>query len=310
MLALCVAALVIGMVVAALITRQIIRSLGAEPAAVKELAEAVGRGELFHQVRLRPGDVDSIMATLAKMTETLRATVTGVRRAAEGVADTSNKIAQGNQDLSARTEQQAASLEKTAASMDQLGSTVKQNAGNAQQANQLAQGAQQGALKGGELVGQVVETMKGINEGSRRISDIIGLIDSIAFQTNILALNASVEAAREIKNLITASVDRVEQGTALVDEAGATRDDIVSAIKRVTDIMGEISTASAEQSRGVTQVSVAVAEMDQATQQNAGQAEQGAAHSESLRVQAQELVQAVAAFRLEQERTGLVASRA
>lgn len=329
MLALCVAALVIGVVVATVITRQIIRSLGAEPAEVKSLAEAVGRGELYHEVRLRPGDRDSIMATLAGMTGTLRNTVTGVRRAAEGVADTSDKIAQGNQDLSSRTEQQACALEQTAASMDQLGSTVKQNADNAQQANQLAQGAQQVALKGGEVVGQVVETMKGINEGSRRISDIIGVIEGIAFQTNILALNASVEAARageqgrgfavvasevrnlaqrssaaahEIKNLITESVERVERGTALVDRAGATMDDIVSSIKRVTDIMGEISTASAEQSQGVNQVSVAVAEMDRATQQNAGQVEESAAFSESLRVQAQELLQAVAVFRLDQER--------
>jgi methyl-accepting chemotaxis protein len=237
----------------------------------------------------------------------------------------SAEIAQGNEDLSVRTEQQASALQETAASMEQLGSTVRQNADNARQANQLALGASTVAVKGGEVVGQVVDTMKGINDSSRRIADIIGVIDGIAFQTNILALNAAVEAARageqgrgfavvagevrslaqrsaeaarEIKSLIHASVERVEQGTLLVDRAGATMGEIVTAIRRVTDIMGEISSASEEQSAGVSQVGQAVSQMDRATQQNAALVEQNAAAAESLRAQAQQLAEALAVFEL------------
>ena len=227
--------------------------------------------------------------------------------------------------MSQRTEQQSAALEKTAASMEQLSSTVKQNADNAKQANQLALCASTVAIKGGEVVGQVVQTMKGINDSSKKIADIISVIDGIAFQTNILALNAAVEAARageqgrgfavvasevrslagrsadaakEIKSLINASVERVEQGTALVDQAGTTMTEVVSSIKRVTDIMGEISSASVEQSAGVAQVGEAITQMDQATQQSAALVEESAAAAESLKVQAQQLVQAVAVFKL------------
>jgi methyl-accepting chemotaxis protein len=251
--------------------------------------------------------------------------VSNVRIGSEGVATASAEIAQGNNDLSARTEQQASSLEETAASMEELSATVKQNADSARQANQLAAQASTVAVQGGDVVGQVVETMKGINDSSRKISDIISVIDGIAFQTNILALNAAVEAARageqgrgfavvasevrslagrsaeaakEIKNLINASVERVEQGTVLVDKAGVTMAEVVSAIRRVTDLMGEISAASNEQSAGVSQVGEAVISMDQVTQQNAALVEEMAAAASSLKSQANDLVQIVAVFDL------------
>lgn len=241
------------------------------------------------------------------------------------MASASAQIAQGNHDLSARTESQASALEQTASSMEELSATVRQNADNARQANQLAQNASTVAVEGGEVVGRVVDTMKGINESSRKISDIIGVIDGIAFQTNILALNAAVEAARageqgcgfavvasevrslagrsaeaakEIKGLINDSVLRVEQGTALVDQAGVTMTEVVSSIRRVTDIMGVISAASNEQSLGVAQVGEAITQMDQATQQNAALVEEMAAAAGSLKSQAQELVQTVAVFKL------------
>jgi methyl-accepting chemotaxis protein len=266
-----------------------------------------------------------LMAALRDMQDALSQVVRTVRGNAESVATASAQIAQGNQDLSQRTEEQASALEQTAASMEQLGSTVRQNSDNARQANQLAQSASSVAVQGGEVVGEVVQTMKGINDSSRRIADIIGVIDGIAFQTNILALNAAVEAARageqgrgfavvasevrslaqrsaeaakEIKTLITASVEQVEQGTALVDKAGSTMQEVVGSIRRVTDIMGEISAASTEQSAGVAQVGDAVSQMDQVTQQNAALVEESAAAAESLRGQAQQLVQAVALFKL------------
>jgi methyl-accepting chemotaxis protein len=249
-----------------------------------------------------------------------------VRHGSEGVATASAEIAQGNNDLSARTEQQASALEQTAASMEELGTTVKHNAESAHHANQLAQSASTIAVDGGNVVAQVVETMRDINESSRKIMDIISVIDGIAFQTNILALNAAVEAARageqgrgfavvasevrslagrsadaakEIKRLIHASVARVEHGSALVDQAGATMTEVVSSIKRVTDIMGEISAASSEQSNGVAQVGEAVTHMDQATQQNAALVEQMAAATSSLKSQALDLVRLVDAFKVD-----------
>ncbi|MEO8057824.1 MAG: methyl-accepting chemotaxis protein [Burkholderiales bacterium] len=308
-----------------MLARSIGRQLGGEPAEAAALARSVAEGDLTTHIQLKNGDTTSLMAQLSTMQASLAKVVSNVRQNSEGVATASSQIAQGNQDLSQRTEEQASALEETAASMEQLGSTVRQNADNAKQANQLAMGASTVAIKGGEVVGQVVETMKGINDASKKISDIIGVIDGIAFQTNILALNAAVEAARageqgrgfavvasevrslaqrsaeaakEIKNLINASVERVEQGSALVDQAGVTMSEVVSAIKRVTDIMGEISSASTEQSAGVAQVGEAVTQMDQATQQNAALVEESAAAAESLKVQAQQLVQAVAVFRL------------
>ena len=292
-----------------------------------EVAGAVAAGDLSHQIHVQGQDETAqLLVALQEMQTSLRTVVGHVRQSAEGVATASAEIVQGNNDLSSRTEAQASALQQAAASMEQLGSTVAQNAENAKQANQLAQGASTIAVRGGEVVGQVVETMKGINDSSKKIADIISVIDGIAFQTNILALNAAVEAARageqgrgfavvasevrslaqrsaeaarEIKSLIGVSVQRVEQGTVLVDQAGGTMTEIVASIRRVTDIMGEISAASIEQHNGV-QVGQAVSQMDQATQQNAALVEQSTAASESLSGQAQQLLQAVAAFRFTQ----------
>ncbi len=267
------------------------------------------------------------MASTKTMQDNLARVVGAVRVNAESVATASAQIAAGNNDLSARTEAQASALQETAASMEELGATVKQNADNARQANQLALQASGVAVDGGEVVSQVVDTMRGINESSRKIADIISVIDGIAFQTNILALNAAVEAARageqgrgfavvasevrslaqrsagaakEIKSLINASVERVEHGTTLVDKAGTTMQEVVASIRRVTDIMGEISAASGEQQAGVGQITEAMGQMDRATQQNAALVEESAAAAESLRAQALQLVEAVAVFKLEQ----------
>ena len=327
-LALLGAALVLGATLATVITRHLLRQLGGEPATAVALAKAVAEGDLSSTVTLRPGDRASLLAMLQAMQTSLAQAVADVRRGSDHVAHASGEIAQGNQDLSGRTEQQASELQQTASTMEELGSTVRNNADNARQASQLAQGASTVAVQGGEVVGRVVETMKGINESSRRIADIIGTIDGIAFQTNILALNAAVEAARageqgrgfavvagevrnlaqrsaeaakEIKSLIGTSVERVEQGSALVDQAGVTMQEVVASIRRVTDIVGEISAASSEQSSGVAQVGQAITRMDQGTQQNAALVEQSAAAAESLKTQAQQLVKAVAVFKLGQD---------
>jgi methyl-accepting chemotaxis protein-1 (serine sensor receptor) len=270
-------------------------------------------------------ELGHLLVSLRSMQDNLIAVVSRVRQGSESVSNASAEVAQGNQDLSARTESQASALEETAASMEELSSTVKQNAENARQANQLAQSASTVAVQGGEVVTQVVDTMRGISDSSRKIAEIINVIDGIAFQTNILALNAAVEAARageqgrgfavvagevrslagrsaeaakEIKQLISDSVTRVDQGTRLVDEAGAKMQDIVASIRRVTDIMAEISAASSEQSQGVAQIGEAVTNMDQTTQQNAALVEEMAAAAGSLRGHAQDLVQAVSVFKL------------
>jgi len=289
-------------------------------------AQRIGEGDLSQNLPQDGKDeIGHLMQALAKMQASLANVVHDVRQGSESVSTASAEIAQGNQDLSSRTESQASALEETAASMEELSSTVKQNADNARQANQLAVSASQVAEQGGAVVAEVVDTMRGINEASRKIADIISVIDGIAFQTNILALNAAVEAARageqgrgfavvasevrslagrsaeaakEIKALINASVERVETGSTLVDKAGATMADVVTSIKRVTDIMGEISAASTEQSLGVGQVGEAVIQMDQVTQQNAALVEEMAAAASSLRSQAQALVQTVAVFKL------------
>jgi methyl-accepting chemotaxis protein len=290
------------------------------------VAQAIAEGDLQVSIPVAGKDeTGQLLLALRGMQASLVKVIAQVRRGSEGVATASAEIAQGNNDLSSRTENQASALEQTAASMEQMGATVKQNADSARQANQLAMNASTVAVEGGEVVGQVVETMKGINESSRKISDIISVIDGIAFQTNILALNAAVEAARageqgrgfavvasevrslagrsadaakEIKALISASVERVEQGTHLVDKAGATMTEVVSSIRRVTDIMGEISAASTEQSTGVQQIGEAVSQMDRVTQQNAALVEQMAAAASSLKSQAQELVHVVSVFKL------------
>jgi methyl-accepting chemotaxis protein len=290
------------------------------------VVRAVASGDLAIEFNAEgTNETAQLLKALHEMKTRLAAIVGEVRGNAESVATASAQIAQGNADLSSRTEQQASALQQTAASMEQLGATVRQNADNAQQANQLALGASNVAVQGGEVVGQVVDTMKGINDSSKKIVDIIGVIDGIAFQTNILALNAAVEAARageqgrgfavvagevrslaqrsaeaakEIKSLISTSVERVEQGSALVDRAGATMQEVVSSIRRVNDIVAEISAASTEQSGGVAQVGQAVAQMDQATQQNAALVEESAAAAESLRSQAKHLIDSVAVFRL------------
>ena len=307
------------------LVRSIARQLGCEPGEAAELARSVAAGDLSAQVNVKPGDTTSLIAHLRAMQASLAKVVGNVRQSSESVATASAQIAHGNNDLSQRTEEQAAALEETAASMEQLGATVKHNAENARQANQLALGASTVAARGGSVVAQVVDTMKGINDSSKKIADIISVIDGIAFQTNILALNAAVEAARageqgrgfavvasevrslagrsaeaakEIKSLIAASVERVARGTTLVDQAGVTMTEVVASIKRVTDIMGEISAASTEQSAGVSQVGDAVSQMDQVTQQNAALVEESAAAAESLTQQAQQLVQVVAVFKL------------
>jgi methyl-accepting chemotaxis protein-1 (serine sensor receptor) len=323
--ALALASVVIGVVIAVRITRSLIARLGAEPAELAEAAERVARGDLT-TVGSRTAPAGSVMASMEAMRTALVDIVAEVRGGAETIATASAQIAQGNQDLSTRTEHQASALQETAASMEQLGTTVRQNAEHAQQANQLALGASGVAEAGGNVVAQVVATMRGIDESSRRIADIIGTIDGIAFQTNILALNAAVEAARageqgrgfavvagevrnlarraadaarEIKTLITDSVERVGEGSALVDRAGTTMNEVVGSIRRVTTLVGEISNASNEQSAGVSQVGEAVGQMDHVTQQNAALVEESAAAAESLRQQAMRLVDAVAVFRLE-----------
>jgi methyl-accepting chemotaxis protein len=289
-------------------------------------AQRIAEGDLTQEIHSEGRDeAAQLLQALKHMQGNLTKIVTQVRMGSEGVATASSEIAQGNHDLSARTESQASALQQTAAFMEQLSSTVKQNADNARQANQLAQNASAVAVRGGEVVALVVDTMKGINDSSRKIADIISVIDGIAFQTNILALNAAVEAARageqgrgfavvasevrslagrsaaaakEIKQLITDSVNRVEQGTMLVDEAGVTMNEVVTSIQRVNDIMGEISAASSEQSIGVSQVGEAVTQMDQVTQQNAALVEEMAAAASSLQSQSDELVHTVAVFTL------------
>ena len=316
------ASLVLGLLFAVWATRSITTPVQ----RAVEAAEEISKGNLALRIEAQGKDEAArLLRALSEMQESLSRIVGHVREGSQSVAVASSEIASGNNDLSARTEQQASALQQTAASMEQLNSTVRQNADNARQANQLAMSASTVAVQGGEVVGQVVETMKGINDSSRKISDIIGVIDGIAFQTNILALNAAVEAARageqgrgfavvasevrslagrsaeaakQIKTLINDSVERVEHGTSLVDQAGTTMTEVVGAIKRVTDLVGEISAASNEQSQGVSQVSEAVTQMDQVTQQNAALVEEMAAAASSLNNQAQDLVDTVAFFKL------------
>lgn len=315
-------ALLVGAFFGLVLTRSIVQPLR----HASDSAQAIREGDLSQAINIDGADeATELLTSLQSMQANLATVVSSVRAGSDSVAISSAEIAQGNHDLSARTESQASALEQTAASMEELGATVKQNADNAHEANQLAQNASTVAAKGGEVVSKVVDTMAGINTSSKKIADIISVIDSIAFQTNILALNAAVEAARageqgrgfavvasevrslagrsadaakEIKTLINDSVERVAQGSALVDQAGATMTEVVSSIRRVTDIMGEISSASSEQSAGMAQVGEAVNQMDQVTQQNAALVEEMAAAASSLKSQAQALVQTVAVFRV------------
>ncbi|XHO03721.1 Methyl-accepting chemotaxis protein II [Ralstonia syzygii] len=295
---------------------------------IRDAMDDIGSGSGDLTKRL-PADGQDEVAQIARsfnaFADKLTAVLQQIRLGSDSVRSAAQEIAAGNADLSQRTEQQASSLEETASSMEELTSIVKQNADNARQASTLAVNASDIAVKGGEVVGRVVETMAGINDSSKKIADIIGVIEGIAFQTNILALNAAVEAARageqgrgfavvasevrslaqrsagaakEIKALIHDSVERVSNGTALVDQAGVTMGEIVEAVKRVTDIMGEISSASEEQSSGIEQVNQAVNQMDEVTQQNAALVEQAAAAAESLEEQARNLNDAVGSFRL------------
>ena len=321
-----IGAIVLGVLLAALFGAALIRSTTRSLRHAVDISNGIAQGDLNQSVRPDGKDeVAQVLMALAQMQTNLAQVVSHVRSGSESVATASAQIAAGNHDLSSRTEQQASALEQTAATMEELSSTVKQNADNARQANQLAVSASSVAVQGGAVVAQVVDTMKGINDSSKKISDIISVIDGIAFQTNILALNAAVEAARageqgrgfavvasevrslagrsaeaakEIKRLINASVEQVEQGSSLVDQAGVTMGEVVAGIKRVTDLMGEISAASNEQSQGVSQVGEAVTQMDQVTQQNAALVEEMAAAASSLKAQAQELVGTVAVFKL------------
>lgn len=319
-------AVLLGIVTAALISRSILRQLGGEPSAAQEMAAQIAEGNLTVSVRVAPGDRTSLMASLEAMREKLTSIVSGIKTSAESISVAAGEIAQGNQDLSQRTEEQAASLQQTAASMEELTSTVRNNTDNAREGSTLASAASATAASGGEVVQQVVATMQDISSSSMKVTEIISVIEGIAFQTNILALNAAVEAARagedgrgfavvagevrtlaqrsataakEIKDLIEASVSHVTNGSQLVENAGQTMGEVVRSVKQVTDIMGEIASASSEQTKGIEQVNVAVTQMDEVTQQNAALVEQAAAAAQAMSDQAESLRAAVSIFRVD-----------
>ncbi|HEU4852152.1 MAG TPA: methyl-accepting chemotaxis protein [Telluria sp.] len=325
MLFLGLAAVLAGIAAAWAITRGLLRQLGAEPDYTARIAGSIANGDLSIAIDTHESDKDSLLVEMKEMRDSLVDIVGQVRTGTETIGTASREIAAGNIDLSSRTEMQASALEKTASAMEELTSTVKQNADNAREANQLAAQASDVARKGGDVVSQVVDTMGSINTSANKIVDIIGVIDGIAFQTNILALNAAVEAARageqgrgfavvasevrnlaqrsaaaakEIKTLIGDSVEKVERGSKLVGQAGVTMDEVVSSVKRVTDIMSEIADASQEQSRGIEQVNMSIIEMDSMTQQNAALVEEAAAAAQSLQDQAGELARVVSIFKL------------
>jgi methyl-accepting chemotaxis protein len=324
----CALALLVGLWFAVALTRSVVQPV----LAAQELAKAIAAGDLTRDVRTGARDeIGQLMQSMGAMVQSLRGIVGAVRSSSESIATGSREIATGNADLSQRTEEQAANLQQTAASMEQLSSTVNNNAVTAVEAERLAGSASDIAAQGGTAVGQVVHTMEAISASSRKIADIIGVIDGIAFQTNILALNAAVEAARageqgrgfavvagevrllaqrsaeaarEIKSLITDSAEKVEAGSRQVDAAGRTMSDIVAQVKRVNELIGEISNATQAQKQGIGQVSGAVSQLDQVTQQNAALVEQSAAAAESLSQQTRHLVDAVSQFKLGREELG------
>ncbi len=334
----CTAGILLGVFLAALVGWWLVQAITKPLSEAVKVASAVASGDLTQTIDIRSNDeTGQLMRALKNMNDSLTQIVGHVRSSTDTIASGSTEIAAGNQELSSRTEQQASSLEETASSLEELTSTVKQNADNARQANQLAQSASDVANKGGAVVSQVVETMNSINDSSKKIADIISVIDGIAFQTNILALNAAVEAARageqgrgfavvaaevrtlaqrsaaaakEIKGLIGESVDNVSVGTKLVDQAGATMHEIVASIQRVTDMVGEITSASQEQTVGIEQINQAVSQMDQATQQNAALVEEAAAAADAMREHASGLAQAVGVFKLDEKSVALPASAA
>jgi methyl-accepting chemotaxis protein len=318
-------AVAMGVLAAVVITRGLLRQLGGEPDYTARIAGSIAHGDLSIAIRTAATDRGSLLVEMKEMRNSLVSIVGQVRVGTETIGNASREIAAGNLDLSSRTEMQASSLEKTASAMEVLTSTVKQNADNAREANLLAATASDVARKGGDVVAQVVDTMGSINASANKIVDIIGVIDGIAFQTNILALNAAVEAARageqgrgfavvaaevrnlaqrsaaaakEIKTLIGDSVEKVERGSKLVGQAGVTMDEVVASVRRVTDIMSEIADASQEQSAGIEQVNLSIIEMDSMTQQNASLVEEAAAAAQSLQDQARELAQVVSIFKL------------
>ena len=322
------AGLLLGLVLAGWITRSITAPLQ----QALRVAQSVAAGDLRSRVQVTSHDeAGQLLQALSDMNASLTGIVQEVRRGSDTIATATSQIAAGNLDLSSRTEEQAAALEQTTASMQELSGTVQQNFASGKMANELAESASQVAVRGGDVVGQVVHTMEAINTSSRKIADIIGVIDSIAFQTNILALNAAVEAARageqgrgfavvasevralagrsaeaakEIKHLIATSVDNVAQGCTQVEKAGSTMDEIVVSVRRVSDIMGEISSASSDQTHGIEQINQAMVQMDQVTQSNAALVEEAAAAAQSLERQAQALVHTVSVFRLEGDGNG------
>ena len=325
MAVLCAIAIAAGSLAAWFISGGLLRQLGGQPDYAVGVAGSIAAGNLAVEIETAPGDQSSLLYAMKGMRDSLVSIVSQVRAGTVTITTASSEIAAGNLDLSARTETQASTLEETASSMEELTGTVRQNADNARQANQLAVSASEVAVKGGAVVAQVVETMDAINASSRKIVDIIGVIDSIAFQTNILALNAAVEAARageqgrgfavvasevrnlaqrsaaaahEIKALIGNSVERVDAGARLVNQAGSTMQEIVSSVKRVTDIMAEISHASQEQTAGIEQVNLAIGQMDEVTQQNSALVEQATAASAALHDEAEALARVVGVFTL------------